>query len=245
MKLYITVLLIFILACTDVSRNSDIELGQEIFEDKSLYKTDAEGNSLACVTCHPSGNMNNAIVADISETGLTRKWNTPSLWNVAHTAPYLWGGEQEDLKGLTKFLMEKFMNANADITDKKVNAVVAYMSSIPSPLSPFKNTDGSFTNAQLRGKVLFEGRGNCVSCHGGTYFTDNKKWFVNAEADSINTPSLLGMWDTAPYWHNGKMATIKDVLNKHKWIVGDTPFKVTPPFSDEEKNDLEAYLNAL
>lgn len=241
MKYIFFSVLLLIVSCAEVSRNSQIELGKSLFENESLYKTNADLKNLACVTCHPMGNMNNSAVDNVVEAGLTRQWNTPSLWNVDKTAPYLWGGEHSDLTVLTNALMTSFMKTPP--STEEVNAMVAYISSIPSPISPFLNTDGSMTESQKRGKILFDGRANCVRCHGGNWFTDNKRWLVDATNNVwIETPSLNGMWDTAPYWHNGNMKTIQDVFTNHKWIKQDS---IVINFTASEKLDLEAYLNSL
>jgi hypothetical protein len=77
------------------------------------------------------------------------------------------------------------------------------------------------------GKVIFEGR-DCASCHNGSLKTDSQ---LNLFHDvgtitaasgqrrhqtltGFDTPTLLGAWATAPYFHDGSAATMADVITR-------------------------------
>lgn len=51
--------------------------------------------------------------------------------------------------------------------------------------------------------------------------------------EGIDTPTTLGVWDTAPYFHDGSAATLLEVVTRH----GDTE-----GLSGEQLNDLVQYL---
>ncbi len=115
---------------------------------------------------------------------------------------------------------------NADL-----DALAAYVSSLDQshiPRSPYRNPDGTLTAEALQGEALFVSL-NCVSCHSGPRFTDSSLGAetlhdvgtlrttsgerLSAPLDGIDTPSLLGVWNTAPFFHDGSAATLEEVFS--------------------------------
>lgn len=80
----------------------------------------------------------------------------------------------------------------------------------------------------MAGRAIFQQQ-NCASCHSGATFTDSalnssllhdvgtlrtssgKR--LNATLSGIDTPTLLGAWASAPYFHDGQAATLDDVFS--------------------------------
>jgi len=145
-----------------------------------------------------------------------------------------------------------------------LDGLAAYVSSLTeSARSPFRNSDGTLTATAQRGKLLFHKAAlQCASCHTPPRFTDsvvsaNPASFVRHDVgtltpasgqrlggplDGLDTPSLLGLWDSAPYLHDGSAATLLDVLttrNTHD-LHG-----VTSTLSANQLSDLMAYLLSL
>src|SRR5690606_15578341 len=93
----------------------------------------------------------------------------------------------------------------------------------------------------------------CDSCHSGDDFTDSAQGLLHdvgtmtelsglrlgGELTGIDTPTLLGIWQTAPYLHDGSAPTLRDALTTKNpnGEHGDTS-----GLSDEELAALEAYL---
>ncbi len=130
-----------------------------------------------------------------------------------------------------------------------LDALAAYMTSLDSvPPSPWKNADGSFTSDAATGQLLFAASG-CATCHSGEIFTDSNDAVLNdvgtAMADSGNrmggpltgfdTPTLLGVWNTAPYLHDGSAATLQDAISAHLNVT----------FNTTQLDQLAAYLSQL
>lgn len=107
----------------------------------------------------------------------------------------------------------------------ELDQLAAYVSSLATvPDSPHRNPDGSMTDSALAGEVLFAER--CASCHGGPGFNDSPDHVLHDVGtlgpDSgqrlgetlygIDTPGLRGVWDGAPYLHDGSAATLHDVV---------------------------------
>jgi YVTN family beta-propeller protein len=110
---------------------------------------------------------------------------------------------------------------------KGLDDMAIYCNSFEFPLSPHILAPGKISPAAERGKALFfrEDIG-CCRCHTGPYFTDSRleKPFNLHDIGTGNddpsekmgplydTPTLLGIYRTAPYLHHGKARTLHDVL---------------------------------
>lgn len=108
-----------------------------------------------------------------------------------------------------------------------LDALSAYVTSLEhvNP-SPYRNPDGSLTEEGTAGKALF-GKLGCDFCHGvSDGFTDSSRGLLHdvgtlgpqsgsrmgGPLAGIDTPTLLGVWETPPYLHDGSAATVRDVL---------------------------------
>jgi len=106
-----------------------------------------------------------------------------------------------------------------------LDALAAYVNSLATlPDSPHRAADGTLTSNAEAGRALFLGQG-CSSCHVGSSYTDSLRHDVGTIQPSsgsgswqplpgvgFDTPTLLGLWSTAPYLHNGQAPTLDDVL---------------------------------
>lgn len=85
------------------------------------------------------------------------------------------------------------------------------------------------TALEAQGQAIFTGPGRCVVCHAGPRFTNDSFRYIgvrppnedlgrfnvtNAPGDQgrMKVPSLLNVELRAPYFHNGEMATLEDVV---------------------------------
>jgi hypothetical protein len=138
----------------------------------------------------------------------------------------------------------------------ELDALAAYVTSLEhvNP-SPFRNQDGSLTESAVAGKLLF-GKLGCDFCHAGKDFTDSARGRLHDVGTlkpssgsrsggpllGIDTPTLLGVWETAPYLHDGSAATLRDVLvtrnpdDQHGFVSSLAP---------EQVEQLLAYLQQL
>jgi mono/diheme cytochrome c family protein len=119
-------------------------------------------------------------------------------------------------------------NGTVDLVTSKLPALQAYQLSIKAPAPPAGSFDAA---AAARGKVLFEGRGTCATCHTGTTFTDANT-MLHPSSDSMaepETPSyasrsatklyrtspLKGVWQHPPYFHDGSAPTLESVVETY------------------------------
>ena len=145
-------------------------------------------------------------------------------------------------------------NGTDDLVSGKLAALQAYQLSLAAPPAPASSFDAA---AAARGQALFVGIAKCVTCHSGSEFTDANErlhapFEVVSEPEPNGAPSyasrsatrmyrtapLRGLWQHAPYFHNGTAATLKDVVATYnaRQFLG---------LSDAQVNDLAEYLKSL
>ncbi|MEZ4287376.1 MAG: DUF1929 domain-containing protein [Polyangiales bacterium] len=110
-----------------------------------------------------------------------------------------------------------------------LDALAAYVHSLTTfRANPNRNEDGSFTDEAINGQKLFTEKG-CDSCHSGTALTDSASGArhdigtmyplsgerLGGPLDGFDTPTLLGVWATAPYLHDGSAPTLTDAIAAH------------------------------
>jgi cytochrome c peroxidase len=168
------------------------------------------------------------------------------LHNVTETGPWTWHGWQTDFRSaLSKSLTETMLGPQP--TDDDLDALAAYLASLKSRASPFRNRDGSLAEAAARGKKLFEsGRAGCRDCHRGAYFTDGQIHDVGLGQASdryqgLNTPSLIGVHRRVKLLHDGRCDSLEEVLRGPHRPEAVNGAQLT----DLEIADLAAYLRSL
>ena len=127
------------------------------------------------------------------------------------------------------------------------------MSSLVEPEpSPFRRDDATLTAEAITGREIFRSL-DCASCHSGPYFTDSEVGIrhdvgtltdasgdrLGEPLDGIDTPSLRGIWATAPYLHDGSAATLHEVFTAKN--PGDL-HGATSTLTTTELNALVGYL---
>jgi cytochrome c peroxidase len=153
--------------------------------------------------------------------------------------------------------------------DAVLEALVAYERSLVSPVTRFdrwvEGDDTALTEQELRGFDLFVGRGGCVSCHGGWRLTDDAFHDIGLPGrdpgrgalasgapglPEFKTPSLREVARTAPYMHDGSLATLEDVVDHYAGGLVVRP-SLAPTvvrdlkLTDQEKAALVAFLKTL
>ncbi|MCI0683612.1 MAG: hypothetical protein L0Y71_16020 [Gemmataceae bacterium] len=140
---------------------------------------------------------------------------------------------------------------------KELDALAIYCNSFEPPLSPHAAGPGKLTPAAERGKAIFlRSDVACATCHSGPFFTDStlqkpyKVHDVGTGNDDpsekmgplYDTPTLLGIYRTAPYLHHGKAKTLLDVLTTQN--KGDKHGK-TSHLAKADLEDLVEFLKSL
>lgn len=138
-----------------------------------------------------------------------------------------------------------------------LDALAVYCNSFDFTLSPHIPAPGKLSPEAARGKRLFVSQEvGCARCHSGPYYTDSRlqKPFnlhdVGTGADDpteklgpkYDTPTLLGVYRTAPYLHHGKAKTLRDVLTS---CNKEDKHGKTSHLKSAEIDDLVEFLKSL
>ncbi|MGH9721906.1 MAG: cytochrome-c peroxidase [Bryobacteraceae bacterium] len=134
----------------------------------------------------------------------------------------------------------------------------------------FRNGEQSaFNEAAQRGYKIFSEKAKCTNCHDGLLMTDMEYHNVGIGMDAekpdagrftvtkvdkdtgaFKTPTLLDISKSAPYFHNGSVATLEEAVDlmvnggkKNKFL--DTTNLKRVRLTKAEKDDLLAFLRAL
>jgi hypothetical protein len=193
----------------------------------------------ACASCHPDGR----------DDGLT--WSTPNgprrsmmlAGRVDPTTPFSWSGSEhalEDHMGITFSRLR-----GRGLNGVELDALAEYVSTLAPPPSG-AGASGASSEQIARGDAIFHSEAaGCSMCHSGGRTTDNMHHDVQSKTQAdrsgdFNTPSLRFVSGGGPYYHDGRYATLRQLLTDGHRKMGHTS-QLAPP----EIDALEAYLRSL
>jgi cytochrome c peroxidase len=171
-------------------------------------------------------------------------------------------------------LTEQEMERRTGLKATEVTAALAsYVRTIRSGGSRFDRyaagRRNALSNLEKAGLALFRGKGDCTACHIGPNFTDEQfhntgvAWRDNRLTDegrfvisgnprdhgAFKTPTLREIARTAPYMHDGSLATLGAVVDFYSDGGRPNPYldpEIRPrKFTPEEKQALVAFLQSL
>jgi YVTN family beta-propeller protein len=212
----------------------------------------------SCHTCHPDGHVD-GITYDIEPDGIgVGPVDNRTLRGILDTDPFKWAGTNPNLSRQCGPRLAVFFTRIQPFTPDQLDALVTYIATIPRPPNRYRPLGGELTEAQRRGKAMFErtmtndGRviapeNRCVTCHFPPLFTDRSKRDVGTEMEFdrhglFDVPHLNNIYSTAPYLHNGVSPTLEEI-----WTVFN-PYDqhgVTNDMTKDQLNDLIEYLKTL
>jgi DNA-binding beta-propeller fold protein YncE len=196
---------------------------------------------VTCGTCHPRGGEDGLSWFLHTEGVARRLRRTPPAWGARPALrPYHWDGEFGDGAVLSETTTHELMEGDGLLID--FPAIAAWLEELPLP-APRPVEDPA---AVARGRALFEAAG-CAACHAGPLYADGRLHAVlapSADADAslaaASTPSLLGVRARAPYFHDGRAATLRHTLAVPADTHGDTS-----TLTEEERDALVVFLESL
>jgi cytochrome c peroxidase len=197
----------------------------------------------SCASCHPDA-RSDSLNWDLMNDGAGNPKNTKSMLLAHRTPPAMWEGvrmtaEEAVRSGITNVLF-------AYRTDEDVAAAIdAYLKSLRPVPSPHL-IDNRLSPAAERGRTLFESeRVGCSKCHPAPLYTDLRSHNVGSrspreQTERFDTPTLIEVWRTAPYLHDGRYVTVKDLL-----IEGRHALRPGVGLSEQDMADLVEFVLSL
>ena len=212
---------------------------------------------MSCESCHFDGEHDG------------RTWlfpdgprNTTNLRGLADTRPLHWSADRDEVQDF-EFTIRELQAGTGLLADPHpelgpsnagrsadLDALAAFIESLQPRLSPFRHRDGTLTPEAQRGQTIFHRADvGCADCHIPPLFTDLLLHDVGTGhgpgellGPAFDTPSLRGIWHTAPYLHDGRAQTLRDVLLIHN--PADRHGH-TAHLSESELHDLTAFLRSV
>ena len=244
---------------------------QQQFNQTDDRRSEKPSRGVTCFDCHVNGHTNAAthLVGDIRPQEFRHRIDTPTLRGVNIQRLF---GSQRALKTIEDFTefeqRAAYFDGDPVIATKKgvnilergsqVHFMAEFQALLDFPPAPKLNIYGMLdskkaSKEELRGQEVFFGKAKCAECHKPPYYTDNmmhnlrterffKPQMVNGRMASMDGPiktfPLRGIKDSPPYLHDGRLLTLEDTVEFFNLVQG-------LKLSDQEKNDLVAFMRAL
>ena len=211
----------------------------------------------SCYTCHPDGHED-GLVYDLTGSGGDLA-NVQTLRDLEGTSPFKWNGNNVSVYMQCGMRFSKFVTRTESFSPENLDALVAYiMRDLTHPPNPYQQPDGKLTQAQERGKELFERAysntgdlipvsNRCITCHSGPNFTNRLVSDVGSGVDGdryqvFDSPNLNNVHESAPYLHDGSAATLEEIWTKFN---PHDEHGVANDMTKDQLNDLIEYLKTL
>ncbi|MCP4455733.1 MAG: c-type cytochrome [Planctomycetes bacterium] len=216
-----------------------VRKGESLFNDAGLCFQSWQ----SCASCHTPDARVDALNWDLLNDGLGNPKNTKSLLLAHQTPPVMSLGVRATAEEAVRAGIRHIQFAVRP--ESEAQAIDAYLKSLKPVLSPYLER-GKLSASARRGQKLFT-QATCSMCHSGPLHTDKGAYDVGTGVDrekgvAFDTPTLVEIWRTGPYLHDGRAVTIKDVLTRFNT---SQKHGKTANLSKKQIADLEAYLLTL
>ncbi|MBM3459783.1 MAG: c-type cytochrome, partial [Armatimonadetes bacterium] len=204
------------LATVSLGRASRVDptiQGQYLFHNAGL----TSGHRFSCNSCHPDGASDGLVwnfvhVAD----GFVKRNSRDLRGGIAETAPFRWSGFDKHLREFVEAEVTGLLQGPRP-TDEQIAALTQAVQAFRRPPNPLRQPDGEWTPLGRAGRELFQGKGGCVQCHEGTRGggTGAQRWVgTTSEGRTVDVPHLVGVYDSAPYLHDGRAASLEEIFTR-------------------------------
>ena len=223
-----------------------INKGKALFSDTGL----SANRQYSCASCHPmNGHTDNKtyVGTEVVPDGDAKGRSTPTLWGAGlRQAEWSWAGNIPAIETNIRGIIVNRMKG-AEPSKETLEALAAYVKSLPNGPAPFLSKDGMPTDTApadvKRGFALFSGKAGCMTCHVPLAY-DKKGPEDVGSGGAFKVPSLRNVSKTAPYLHDGRFKTLDETVT-FMWDAYKKKTDSKDTLSDGEKRDIVAFLRAL
>ncbi len=207
---------------------------------------------------HRQGGMDvsNSFFAPHANNGHFDPLDTPDLRGIRFTSPYGRNGRFESLREFVRnVIVNEFNGPEPD--PLLLDGLIAYMFEFDFLPNAYLKTDGTLNDqappSAHRGQEIFRrpftqmNGMSCATCHvPSANFVDHRRHDLGtvggaedySRDGSLDTPTLLGIKYTPPFFHDGSQPTLRAV---NEWF--NRSFELG--LSDQELDDLTAYVQIV
>ncbi|MDI1442550.1 c-type cytochrome [Polyangium sp. 6x1] len=208
----------------------DTPLDPDWERGRRLFHSSLAPDGRACASCHP----------DARTDGLT--WSSPKgplqtpilAGRLPSTGPFGWFGESPAVEAHLKLTFARLGARSLD--DADLRAIATYATRARTYLSARLRTA-----EENRGRQIFDSiEAGCAMCHqDGGLKGDGSQRDVGT-GGTFDTPSLRFVGGTAPYMHDGRYATLREMFDRTEGKMGRTRH-----LGEKDMLALLAYLRSL
>jgi cytochrome c peroxidase len=209
------------------------ELSMDAREGRKLFHKAAEarisGDGRACASCHPDG-RDDALV-----------WSTPEgprqtialAGRLDRKAPFGWRGQHTSIEQHMEQTIKNLKGSG--LKAEEFTKLAAYLKAAKGP--PAQPAG----EKERRGRAIFAStEAGCAGCHERNDVYDVGSAATGERHRTFLAPSLKGIAESAPYFHDGRYATLRELLKQSDGKMGQTAH-----LSEADLEALEAYLRTL
>jgi len=182
-----------------------------------LYYTDLGNTRMSCDSCHYQGHSSGVLFTKGEPMHIYR---TPTILSARESPPYFTPALIPSLKATAAFVLARNRFHNPDPTGTEVAALGAFQETFVQPPNPgLAQADPELL---IRGRDLFEGKGDCARCHPSPQYTTDQDEKTRRRLYDVGTavalplrpemqdddfyplpaPSLVGLWNNYPLLHS-------------------------------------------
>jgi cytochrome c peroxidase len=212
------------------------ERGEALFHDARL----SHDGWLSCHSCHTDGHANGQLADTLGDGTYGTPKRILSLRGVGDTGPWAWNGSVTKLEEQVRKSVETTMHGKKP-TDDQVRDLTAYLKALPPAPSRPRLIGKIDEEAVKRGRDVYA-KQECAKCHAPPAYTSAKTYDVGLSDERglkhFNPPSLRGVSQGGPYFHDGRATKLEAVFTKYR-------HQLKGELSRQEMQDLSIFLNSL
>ncbi len=170
----------------------------------------------SCASCHPDARMD-GLNWDLLNDGIGNPKNVKSLLLSHNTPPVMGHGVRASAEVAVRSGFKYILFSTPEEQDAvAVDEYLKREQAVPSPYL----VNGKLSERAKTGKKLFEQAG-CINCHSGPYYTNMRsydvgtlrRWDRTKEKPPLDVPTLIEVWRTAPYLHDGRTMSVEEAFS--------------------------------
>ncbi|MBL9138108.1 MAG: hypothetical protein JNK85_19730 [Verrucomicrobiales bacterium] len=170
----------------------------------------------SCATCHPGEARVDALNWDLLNDDMGNPKNNKSLLLSHRTPPAMSLGVRETAETAVRAGIRHILfTAQPDEIAQAMDTYLKSLERVPSP----HLREGQLSPAARRGQSIFaDEQVGCARCHPVGVFTDlqhhdvGTRTRLDRDEDLFDTPTLVEVWRTAPYFHDGSVTNLHEMF---------------------------------